>query len=221
MELLDRLTDRAARAECRQEARQQVERMSRLVSDLLVLAQVEAGQLVERRPVALRPLVERAARAATARARGQRIALAIDADAELLGDEDRLAQVLDNLVNNALRHTPPGGVVTLRLEAQESCARLIVADTGRGIAAEHLPHVFERFYRADKARARPGGGTGLGLAIVKHLAEAHGGWVTAESVPGQGTRFTVWLPLRPAGAAAPAAAPLPPSAAPRRAEAPT
>src|SRR5439155_63519 len=81
-------------------------------------------------------------------------------------------------LDNALHYTPAGATVTLRLEAQESCARLIVADTGQGIAAEHLPHVFERFYRADKARARPGGGSGLGLAIVKHLAEAHGGWGT-------------------------------------------
>jgi signal transduction histidine kinase len=110
--------------------------------------------------------------------------------------------------------------VTLRLEAQESWARLIVADTGEGIPAEHLPHVFERFYRADKARARSGGGTGLGLAIVRHLAEAHGGHVTAESAPGQGSRFTVWLPLRPS-AAAPPPATTPPVAPPRRAEAPT
>jgi two-component system OmpR family sensor kinase len=200
IELMDRLTDRAARAECRQEARQQVERMSRLVSDLLVLAQVEAGQLVERRPVALRPVVERAARKAEARARGQQIGLEIAADVELLGDEDRLAQVLDNLVANALRHTPAGAAVTLRLETQEGWACLIVADTGEGIPAEHLPHDFERFDRADKARPRPGGGTGLGLAIVRHLAEAHGGHVTAESAPGQGSRFTVWLPLRPGAA---------------------
>ncbi len=221
IELMDRLTDRAARAECRQEARQQVERMSRLVSDLLVLAQVEAGQLVERRPVSLRPLVRGVARAAETRSTGRRIVVEAPTDVELLADDVRLTQVLTNLVDNALRHTPPEGTITLRLDTQDGWARLAVADTGEGIAPEHLPHVFDRFYRTDKARAQPSDGTGLGLAIVKHLVEAHGGRVVAESAPSQGSCFTVWLPLAPAPPSpAPSASPaLPPAAA--RAAAPS
>ena len=223
IELLDRLTDRAERAACRQEAREQVERMSRLVSDLLLLARVESGQLVERRPVALRPLVQDVARVAQGRATGQHLRVEAPVDVELLADEGRLAQVLTNLVDNALRHTPAGGTVTLRLDTQDSWARLAVADTGEGIAPEHLPHVFDRFYRADQARKQPSDGTGLGLAIVKHLAEAHGGWVTAESRPGQGSCFTVWLPRVSAPTAALPAPPAPlyPVAAPAEAGAPS
>jgi heavy metal sensor kinase len=197
LELLDRMTDPAARAECRREAREQVERMSRLVQDLLTLAQVEAGRVIELRPVALDALVTRIAREAEPRADGQRLHVEAAETVELLGDEGRLTQVLTNLVDNALRHTPSGGTITLRLARENGWARVAVADTGEGIPAEHLPHIFDRFYRADKARARAGGGTGLGLAIVKHLTEAHGGWVTVESAPGRGTCFTVWLPLRP------------------------
>ncbi|MBI4499496.1 MAG: HAMP domain-containing protein [Chloroflexi bacterium] len=197
LELIDRVADAEARAECVREARQQIERMSRLVSDLLLLAQVEAGQVIERRPVALRPLIESVARDAAQRADGQQVQIAGAEPLEILGDEGRLTQVLTNLVNNALRHTPPGGTITLRLGREDGWAYLAVADSGEGIAPEHLPHIFERFYRVEKPGARAGHGTGLGLAIVKHLAEAHGGWVTAESELGRGSCFTVWLPLRP------------------------
>jgi heavy metal sensor kinase len=219
VELLERVDDAEARAECVREARQQVEVMSRLVTDLLLLAKVEVGQVVEQQPVALRALLERVAREAEQRAAGQRLALDAPAEIVVQGDEMRLAQVLWNLVDNALRHTPPGGTVSLSLAQQDGWARLAVADTGEGIPPEHLPHVFKRFYRVDKARARATGGTGLGLAIVKYLAEAHGGSVSAESVAGQGSRFTVWLPLRPGpplsdSASAPAPA-LPPQPAVR------
>jgi heavy metal sensor kinase len=197
IELLDRLTDRGQRAECRREAREQIERMSRLVADLLLLARVEAGELVEWRPVLLNALLQRVACEATERATGQQVQLRAPEPIECLGDEDRLLQIVTNLVDNALRHTPPGGTVTLGARQHEGWVRLTVEDTGEGIGPEHLPHVFERFYRADRARARATGGTGLGLAIVKHLTEAHGGWVMVESAPGRGSCFTVWLPLRP------------------------
>jgi signal transduction histidine kinase len=196
LELLERVTDREERAECRREAREQIERMSRLVADLLLLARVEAGQLVEPRPVRLSALLERVAREGAERATGQRVRLGAVEPLECLGDEGRLIQILSNLVDNGLHHTPPGGSVTLGAQQQNGWARLTVQDSGEGIAPEHLPHVFERFYRADQTRARASGGTGLGLAIVKHLAEAHGGWVTAESAPGAGSCFSVWLPLR-------------------------
>ncbi|HEY7067515.1 MAG TPA: ATP-binding protein [Chloroflexota bacterium] len=198
IELLDRLTDRQQRAECRREAREQIERMSRLVADLLLLARVETGELVERRPVQLTVLLERVAREAAERATGQLVRLDVQEPIECLGDEDRLLQIVTNLVDNALHHTPPAGTITLSARQHDGWARITVQDTGEGIAPEHLSHVFERFYRADKARSRASGGSGLGLAIVKHLAEAHGGWVAAESAPGQGSRFTVRLPLRAA-----------------------
>ncbi|MBI2910913.1 MAG: HAMP domain-containing protein [Chloroflexi bacterium] len=194
LDLVDRVDDDAARAECLAEVRGQVERMSRLVSELLALAQVEAGQIVERRPVALSALVRRVVGEAGPRAEGRRLVVERADDVEVLGDEARLGQVVTNLVNNAVRHTPPEGAVNVSLAREDGWARISVADTGEGIPAEHLPRVFDRFYRVDRTRAHADG-TGLGLAIVKHLTEAHGGWVRAESQVGRGSRFTVWLPL--------------------------
>jgi signal transduction histidine kinase len=111
------------------------------------------------------------------------------------GDRAQLGLLLSNLLDNALRHTQAKGTVCVRLGATESRVVLQVADTGEGIPAGELPRVFERFYRVDKARARKTGGTGLGLAIVRHVAEGHGGTVRAESELGQGSTFTVTLPV--------------------------
>ena len=111
-------------------------------------------------------------------------------------DPDRLRQIVQNLVENALRYTPAGGTVQITLRAEDGGLRFQVADTGRGIGAADLPHIFEHFYRADPSRARASGGTGLGLAIVKSLVEAHHGRVTVESTPGAGSTFTVRLPMR-------------------------
>jgi len=113
----------------------------------------------------------------------------VDADAE------RLGQVLRNLLTNARRHTPPEGEVAVSARQVESEVQVAVKDTGSGIAPEHLPYVFERFYRADPARARADGGAGLGLAIVKQLVAAHGGQVWVESQPGHGATFTFTLPV--------------------------
>ena len=114
-------------------------------------------------------------------------------------DTDRIGQVLANLLDNALRHTPPGGTVTVDARQSGSDVELLVTDNGDGIPAEHLPHVFERFYRVDAARDRAHGGSGIGLAIAKALVEAHGGRITAASPgPGQGSTFTVRLPHSPA-----------------------
>lgn len=114
---------------------------------------------------------------------------------EVLGDRDQLKQLLLNLVANAIKHTPSGTTVTLGLREEGDEAVLTVADDGPGIPPEDLPHLFERFYRADKARNRNGGSTGLGLAIVRSIAEAHGGRVSASSPPGLGARFELRLPL--------------------------
>jgi len=126
------------------------------------------------------------------------------------GDGDRLEQVLTNLMDNALRHTPPGASIALKARriggAGGDWLEIEVADEGQGIPREDLPYVFERFYKADKARKRESsGGTGLGLAIVKNLIVAHGGTISVQSEPGQGTVFTIALPVEgvnPAGVGA-------------------
>ena len=107
----------------------------------------------------------------------------------------RLKRMLANLIDNAIRYTPEDGTITLSLFRDDGWACLEVADNGIGIAPEHLPHIFDRFYRVDKARSRSKGGTGLGLAIVKRIAEQHGGKVTVASEPNEGSTFTVWLEL--------------------------
>ena len=170
----------------------------RLVEDLRDLAQVEAGQLrLERAPVDLATLARSAMTTFGPIADEAGVSLSLDAVQEVpkvLGDGDRLAQVLRNLLSNALRHTPAGGRVTVRVAAAGPQVVLEVSDTGSGIAAEDLPHVFDRFYRADKSRSRRGGGAGLGLAIARQLVLAHGGEIKVTSEPGQGTTFTVLLP---------------------------
>ena len=119
-----------------------------------------------------------------------------DAGAERVqADPDAVRQILTNLLDNALRHTPDGGQVRVTSRLRDGEIGLGVSDTGAGIPGDHLPRIFERFYRADAARSRGEGGTGLGLAIVKHLVEAHDGRVEAESELGQGTTITCWFPV--------------------------
>jgi signal transduction histidine kinase len=112
----------------------------------------------------------------------------------VLADADRISQALDNLLDNAIRYSPPGGDVTVTLAREAGQVACRVADTGPGIAARHLPFIFDRFYRADPARGRADGGSGLGLAIVRSLVQAHGGRTAASSIEGQGTTVTFWLP---------------------------
>ena len=112
----------------------------------------------------------------------------------LCADPDALRQILTNLIENSLRHTPAGGRITCLARREGDGTAVAVRDAGTGIAREHLPRIFERFYRADASRSREEGGTGLGLAIVKHLVEAHGGRVWAESERGRGTTVTCWFP---------------------------
>jgi signal transduction histidine kinase len=109
-------------------------------------------------------------------------------------DSEALRQILGNLIDNALRFTPPGGSITVSSRALDAGIAVSVRDTGTGIGSEHLPRIFERYYRVDAGRARDTGGTGLGLAIVKHLVEAHGGRVSAESELGTGTVVHCWFP---------------------------
>ncbi|HEY3231684.1 MAG TPA: ATP-binding protein, partial [Roseiflexaceae bacterium] len=173
----------------------EVNRLVRLAGDLLLLAQAEAGIDLRREPVALDELVLEVVRELRPMADGVALTPEIAEQVEAQGDRDRLKQALLNMVVNALQHTPSGGSVRVALDHADGRARLSVSDTGEGIAVEDLQRVFDRFYRADKARSRGTGGAGLGLAIVKWIAEAHGGSVEAASAPGHGSTFVLALPL--------------------------
>ncbi len=180
----------------------EAERLGHLISDLLALARGDEGRTqFEREPVRLDLLAGAVAANADLLAAECGILLQVQAPrpVTILGDEARLIQVVMNLLENAVRYTNPGGRVTVTVEAQQDHALLSVRDTGIGIAPEHLPHIFERFYRADPARRRAGGSSssGLGLSIVEWVVHAHGGAVAVESRVGRGSSFTVTLPLTP------------------------
>ena len=171
----------------------EVERMSRLVSDLLTLARADAGQHLPKSPVELAPLVREVARQARFLSEGG-VEVALDRvdEASVLGDPDHLKQLLLILADNAVKYTPAGGRVSLSAHRQNGSLRLVVADSGIGIGPEERERIFERFYRADPARSP--GGAGLGLAIARWIAEEHGGDIEVQSSPGQGSTFTVRLP---------------------------
>ncbi|MBI2941169.1 MAG: HAMP domain-containing histidine kinase [Chloroflexi bacterium] len=168
------------------------ERLSRLVQDLLTLARADAGLHLARHPVGLRGIVAEVIRQARFWRDGVLVQAGELGDATVIGDADTLRQLAVILVDNAVKYTPAGGSVTVSLVADEGTAVLEVADTGIGISAEDLPHVFERFYRAD--RARSAGGTGLGLAIARWIVTEHNGRIDVVSEAGKGTTFIVRLP---------------------------
>jgi signal transduction histidine kinase len=177
-------------------------RLNRLVEDLRTLSLADAGELpLSRQPTAPGALLERAVAAQSVRAQQQQVAVQAQAQPDLPpieSDPDRMVQVLGNLLDNALRYTPQGGQITCRVSRATGPAAPVtfcIADSGPGIAGEDLPHVFERFYRADKSRQRDANGSGLGLAIARSIVEAHGGRIWAESQLGQGARFYVELPV--------------------------
>jgi two-component system phosphate regulon sensor histidine kinase PhoR len=180
---------------------EQAERLHSLILDLLSLARIEAGtEVFDFGPVPLGPLVTACLDRHRARAdgRSQRLVAVPPADAVAVwADEDAIQEVLENLVDNALKYTPEGGHIAVTWRASEGQAWLEVEDTGIGIPEQDLPRIFERFYRVDKARSRELGGTGLGLSIVKHLVQAMRGAVSATSRLGQGTTFRVQLPQAP------------------------
>ncbi|MBP8240785.1 MAG: HAMP domain-containing histidine kinase [Thermoflexales bacterium] len=195
------------------EMQRELARLQRLVMDLEELSRAEAGQVtLDLRTVNIADPIIAAAKRLQLQYDGKSVTLRVDAPPDLPTvriDAHRITQVLVNLLGNALHYTPSGGQVTVRARADRHELRVEVRDTGIGISPEHLPHVFERFYRVDKSRSRAGGGSGIGLTISRHLVDAHGGRIGAFSMgDGQGSTFEFALPLsassRPWAGAGPA-----------------
>ncbi len=177
----------------------EAERLNRLISDLLELTKIEYQGLIKFVPVDVKELIEEVTKKLDPQIKKKKLQLSLgipDSPTYILGDEDKLCQVLLNLLDNSIKYTPEGGHVKITLQEQEKEILVVVEDTGIGIPREEISRVFERFYRVDKARSRKMGGTGLGLAIVKHVIEAHHGKVWVESSLGQGSRFYFTLPRR-------------------------
>jgi two-component system sensor histidine kinase BaeS len=175
-------------------------RLQKLVQDLQELSQVESGAFtLDLRPVSVTSLVATAVARLGLQFEEKAVDLATDVPADLppvRADGDRTGQVLLNIVGNALHYTPGGGMVRVLARHEGTEVHLAVEDTGIGLRAEHLPHLFERFYRVDRSRSRVGGGSGIGLTIAKHLVEAQGGRIWAESPgPGKGSTFHFTLPV--------------------------
>jgi signal transduction histidine kinase len=182
--------------------RREIERLSRMIDDLFELAQIDAGALkLNRQPIALQEVAAEVVDAMRAQARRDGVALTLRLEGsppDLSLDGTRIERAVANLIRNALEHTPAGGRVEVTVAVQEGCAALRVSDTGEGIDPRDLPHIWDRFYRAERSRQRgprADQGAGLGLAIVRGIVEAHGGEVTAASLPGQGAAFVIRLPL--------------------------
>ena len=195
-------TPAAERLVALEEALHETTRMSDLVDSLLTLARADEGRFeLVREPVALGPLVEDVMETAVILGEhaGLTVIMPINEGGTVLGEFTRLRQLLLNLVTNAIKYTPRGGRVELSLTREEDTAYFSVRDTGIGIAAADLPHIFERFWRADRARSRASerGGFGLGLAISQYIAQAHGGSLSVQSRLGRGSTFTVTLPIVP------------------------
>ena len=176
----------------------QVKRLENIVVDLLDLARLESDQQEpEIHPIKLGEMARSCQAALSELASRKGVALELhlpEPEPVLHGDRRKLEQAVINLMDNAVKYTPAGGSVSLAVREDEDSVQLVVKDTGLGIPAEHLPRLFERFYRVDKSRSRELGGTGLGLAIVKHVAQVHNGRVEVESTPGRGSEFRVIIP---------------------------
>lgn len=181
-----------------QDLEQEVDRLIRLSNGLLLLARIDRGQLpFEPLPVDLNNLLEVIVEQVQYAAESQQIKLLnnLTPDLWVQGDPDQLTSLFLNLVDNAVKYTPQGGVVWVRSNLHSDVVQVMIINTGAGIASSHLPHLFERFYRADSARLQKKSGAGLGLAIAHEIARLHGGNITADSIPNKETTFTVTLPV--------------------------
>ena len=179
-------------------AQRDVQSLSALIDDLFQMAQLDAGGLpLERAPASLADLISDTLESFSEMARTRGVHLEGNAAPEvdpLFMDTRRIGRALNNLIANALRHTPSGGRVTVSAVRLDDRVEVSIRDTGEGIPAEDLPHIFERFYRGEKSRSRETGGAGLGLAIARSIIEAHGGNIRAASEPGNGSQFTFTIP---------------------------
>ncbi len=193
--------DEATRAEFLESSAQQIERLDWLAQNLLDLSKLDSGLvLLDLRPDDLRSTVEAAIEQAEAAAERRHVELSIDlpdAPIRIRHDPLRIGQVVANLVGNAIKFTPVGGSVAVTVRGQRDGGRIVVSDSGVGIDATELPHIFDRFYRGSRANEARAGGSGLGLAIVRSIVDMHGGAVAVESRLGSGTTFTVNLPREP------------------------
>jgi len=174
-----------------------VDRINALVDDLLELSRMESGQFtIVAEPLSLAPVVHTVSRQFSQQAEARQVNIVADLDESLplvMADGEKLTQVFVNLVENSLKFTPANGSISIRARAEDGHVQVQLRDTGIGVAPQHLPHLFERFYKVD--RSRRDSGTGLGLAIVKQLVEAHGGRISVESREGEGCSFTFTVPL--------------------------
>ena len=176
----------------------EVDRMIRLVSSLLMLARADAQQVpLARESISLGGVIGDAADQVrpAADSKGVLIRVRNGRETRLTADQDLLLQLMLNLLDNAVKHTPAGSSIDVSWSIEDGSAQVVVSDEGPGIASEHLPHIFDRFYRVDKARSRDGGGVGLGLSICRWIAQAHGGSIEAGNAPGLGATFKVHLPI--------------------------
>lgn len=183
-----------------EKAQREAERLQRLATDLQELSRVQSPAFsIDRKPIAVKDLLNELKQRMTLPFEEKSVELKVEMPSRTPAvdvDGERIGQVLLNLTNNALQYTPAGGSVRVYAESEDKFVRVSVVDTGVGIAAQHLPHVFERFYRADKSRSRAGGGSGIGLTVAKHLVEAHGGSISVESGGlGKGSTFSFTLPI--------------------------
>ena len=179
---------------------EQAERLNQLILDLLSLARLESGhEVFHHGPLAVAAVVEACIETHIGRAEAKGLVMSLDLGPVLdtmliLADEEAVHQILDNLIDNAIKYTPEGGWIRVTCAVSDDSVAVEVADSGIGIPRDDLPRVFERFYRVDKARSREMGGTGLGLSIVKHVIQSIGGQISVDSRVGEGTRFDVRLP---------------------------
>jgi signal transduction histidine kinase len=195
--LLDRQDDAEARTMFLPRIKNEVDRMVQLVEDMLDVARADSGKMpLRRESLDLSAIAAAAVHNFEQRASRAGVTLQFSGEPRpISGDAHRLTQVVVNLVDNALRHTPAGGEITVTVKRQDALSSLVVRDNGEGIPFRDLPHVFERFYVVDRSLARETGGTGLGLSIVKQIVEAHGGTLAAESELGAGSTFTCLFPV--------------------------
>ena len=174
-----------------------------MVEELLELSRIESGRVpLARQPVEMATVLAKAVERMRPQAEKEGVSLTLEVAPDLppvIGDAERLEQAAVNLIHNAIKFTPAGGSVHVSAHLEDGAVTVNVSDTGVGIAREDLPRIFERFYKADRARrrGRPVGGTGLGLAVVKHTVEAHGGTVSVQSEPGHGSTFSFSIPAAP------------------------